>query len=172
MTRPNTRERPDVPKDYGLPDDDDGMLEWSWAEERLARAMNYWIATVRPDGRPHATPVWGVWHEGTLYFDGSGETRRMKNISANPEVSVHLESGDEVVILEGRAESAPVPPDRAFATQLAGLYKAKYAAHEYAPEPSQWDEGGLYVIRPRRALGWMLKPGMEFGRTYTRWRWG
>ena len=77
-----------------------------------------------------------------------------------------------VVILEGRAESAPVPPDRAFATQLAGLYKAKYAAHEYAPEPSQWDEGGLYVIRPRRALGWMLKPGMEFGRTYTRWRWG
>lgn len=170
MTGPTRRERPEVPKDYGLPDDDAGLLEWSWAEERLAGAMNYWIATVRRDGRPHATPVWGVWHEGALFFDGSGETRRMKNIAANPEVSVHLESGDEVVILEGRAESAPVPPDRAFAAQLAGLYTAKYAAHEYAPEPDQWDEGGLYVVRPRKVIGWMLKPGIVFGTTYTRWR--
>lgn len=170
MTGPSRRERPEVPKDYGLPDDDAGLLEWSWAEERLAGAMNYWIATVRRDGRPHATPVWGVWHEGALFFDGSGETRRMKNIAANPEVSVHLETGDEVVILEGRAESAPVPPDRAFAAQLAGLYTAKYAAHEYAPEPDQWDEGGLYVVRPRKVIGWMLKPGIVFGTTYTRWR--
>jgi hypothetical protein len=164
-------ERPDVPKDYGLPDDDDGMLEWSWAEERLTVAMNYWISTVRPNGRPQASPVWGVWHEGVLYFDGSGETRRMKNIAANPEVSVHLESGDEVVILEGRSESAAVPPARDFAEKLAALYKAKYVDHAYAPEPDQWDEGGLYFVRPRKVLGWMLKPGMEFGRTYTRWRW-
>ncbi len=163
-------ERPEVPEGYGLPEDDEGILEWAWAEERLVGAMNYWISTVRPSGRPHATPVWGVWHEGALYFDGSDQARRMKNIAANPEVAVHLESGDEVVIVEGTAASETKPPKRELAEKLAALYTAKYAAHEYAPSPDQWDEGGLYVLRPRKALGWMLKPGMEFGKTYTRWR--
>lgn len=165
------RDRPEVPDGYGIPDDDDeGLLEWSWAEERLVASMNYWISTVRPSGRPHATPVWGIWHEGALYFDGSDQTRRMKNIAANPEISINLESGDEVVILEGTAASAEVPPQRALTEKLAALYSAKYAAHAYSPSPDQWDAGGLYVMRPRKALGWMLKPGIEFGSTYTRWR--
>ncbi|MEI6136703.1 MAG: pyridoxamine 5'-phosphate oxidase family protein [Chloroflexota bacterium] len=38
---------------------------------RLRTAMNYWIATTRPDGRPHAAPVWGVWLD-----DGSGSGPR------------------------------------------------------------------------------------------------
>ncbi|MGE3076886.1 MAG: pyridoxamine 5'-phosphate oxidase family protein [Dehalococcoidia bacterium] len=163
-------ERPQVPEGYGLPDGDEGMLQWEWAEDRLTAAQNYWISTVRPDGRPHVTPVWGVWYEGALYFDGSDQTRRMKNIAANPEIAVHLESGDEVVIIEGSAASEDTPPARSLATKLAELYTAKYSAHSYAPSPDQWDGGGLYVLRPRKALGWTLRPGDEFGKTYTRWR--
>ncbi|MGE0598164.1 MAG: pyridoxamine 5'-phosphate oxidase family protein [Dehalococcoidia bacterium] len=163
-------ERPEVPEGYGLPENDEGMLEWVWAEERLVSAANYWISTVRPDGRPHVTPVWGVWHEGAFYFDGSDQTRRMKNIAVNPEIAVHLESGDEVVIVEGSAASEAVPPERGLAARLAALYTAKYAAYDYSPEPDQWDAGGLYVLRPRKALGWTLRPGDEFGKTYTRWR--
>jgi hypothetical protein len=163
-------ERPQVPEGYGLPTDDTGLLPWAWAEENLTRAMNFWFATTRPDGRPHATPVWGVWHEGSLYFDGSPETRRMKNIAANPNVSVHLESGDEVVILEGTAAPVPAPPDPKLAAELASIYSTKYAAHEYKPTPDQWDNGGLYEMRPRIGLGWTLRPGEEFGASYTRWR--
>lgn len=163
-------ERPKVPEGYGMPDGPEGMLPWAWAEEQLRKAQNYWFATVRPDGRPHATPVWGVWLDGVLYFDGSGETRRMRNIEANPEVAVHLESGDEVLILEGRAEQAATPPDRALTGRLSAAYTEKYQRHAYAPPPDQWDGGGLYAMRPRLALGWTFREGEEFGKTYTRWR--
>src|SRR6187549_1297311 len=106
-------ERPTVPEGYGCPADDEGMLTWAWAEDQLTRAANFCFATSRPNGRPHSSPTWAVWLDGKLYFDGSPETRRMKNIAANPHVSVHLESGNEVVILEGTASSVAAPPDRA-----------------------------------------------------------
>ena len=165
-----TVDRPKGPEEYGIPANDEGLLQWSWAEEQLRNAANYWIGTVRPDGRPHSTPVWGVWLDGALYFDGSPETRRMKNIVANPEVAIHLESGDEVVILEGRAEAVSRPPGRELAEDLARIYAAKYVAHNYTPAVDQWDNGGLCAMRPRVALGWTLRAGEEFGKSYTRWR--
>jgi hypothetical protein len=53
--------RPHMPG-YGIvpADSGDGLLEWAWAVERLNRSRNYWIATARPDGRPHVAPVWGT----------------------------------------------------------------------------------------------------------------
>ncbi len=163
-------ERPQVPEGYGAPDTDEGLLPWEWAEQKLTEAPNYWFATVRPNGRPHASPIWGIWMDGALYFDGSPETRRMKNIAANPNVAVHLESGDEVVIIEGAAGAVAAPPDKALAERLSAAYTAKYKKHSYAPEPNQWDEGGLYRMEPRIGLGWTVREGEEFGKTYTRWR--
>jgi len=163
-------ERPKVPEGYGMPEDDEGLLPWEWADQKLADAANYWFATTRPNGRPHASPTWAVWVDGRLYFDGSPEARRMKNIAANPNVAVHLESGNEVVILEGTAVAAPVPPDPALAERVAAAYTGKYRAHGYAPKPDQWDQGGLYVMEPRIGLGWTFREGEEFGKTYTRWR--
>ncbi len=163
-------ERPVVPEGYGMPESDEGLLPWAWAEERLTNAANYWFATVRPDGRPHSSPIWAVWMDGRLYFDGSPEARRMKNIAANPHVSVHLESGNEVVIIEGTAGAVTALPDLPFTTRLSEAYTAKYKQHDYSPKPDQWDEGGLYVMQPRIGLGWTFREGEEFGKTYTRWR--
>src|SRR5581483_11367565 len=112
------RSRPLMPEGYGVPETEEGLLPWSWAVERLERARNFWFSTTRPDGRPHAMPAWGVWLDGALYFEGSPETRRARNLAANPALVVHLESGDEVVILEGEAQAAS-PPPRALAARLA-----------------------------------------------------
>jgi hypothetical protein len=79
------------------------FLPWSHAEDRLINSRSYWICTARPDGRPHAIPVWGMWVDGALYFGTARDARKAKNIANNPAVSVHLESGDDVVILEGEA---------------------------------------------------------------------
>lgn len=155
--------RPTMPEGYGVPENDDGLLDWSWAVERLESAKNYWFSTTRPDGRPHAMPAWGAWLDGVLYFDGSPETRRMQNLSKNPAISIHLESGDEVVILEG--ESGPVgKPDRGLAEGLAAALAKKYGP-TYVPTPDTWDEGGLYALRPKVAFGWS-----EFPKNVTRWR--
>jgi nitroimidazol reductase NimA-like FMN-containing flavoprotein (pyridoxamine 5'-phosphate oxidase superfamily) len=159
------RDRPVLPTGYGVPESEEGMLPWGWAVERLEQARNYWFSTTRPDGRPHAMPAWAVWLDGTLYFEGSPETRRARNLAANPALVVHLESGDEVVVLEGEARPAS-PPPRALAERLAAAFTAKYAAsHDYRPEPEQWDEGGLWALRPKVAFGWDTFPT-----ALTRWR--
>ncbi len=130
-----------------------GFVPWSWVESRLAETKNYWLITVRPDGRPHAVPKWGVWVEGKVYFDGSPETRHSRNIARNPQVTVHLESGDEVVIVEGEARALDKPaPD--LAKRGAAAYAKKYAEQGYAPKADQWDHGGLSEVTPRSILAW------------------
>jgi hypothetical protein len=159
------RSRPLMPAGYGVPQDDEGLLPWSWAVERLEKARNYWFSTTRPNGRPHAMAAWAVWLDGVLYLEGSPETRRARNMAVNPNIVVHLESGDEVVILEGVARESS-KPDRSLAERLAAAFAAKYGdSHEYRPAPDQWDRGGLWAMRPRVAFGWG-----EFPKDVTRWR--
>jgi nitroimidazol reductase NimA-like FMN-containing flavoprotein (pyridoxamine 5'-phosphate oxidase superfamily) len=129
------------------------LLPWSHVEQKLAEAKNYWLCTVRPDGRPHAIPKWGVWLDGRVYFDGSPETRHARNIAKNPHVSVHLESGDDVIIVEGLCTASPKPTPE-LGQALAQAYAAKYAALGYSPRPDQWDNGGLYEVRPQTVLAW------------------
>src|ERR1051325_7993693 len=87
-----------LPREYGVSTAAKGLLPWSHVVERMAKAMHYWICTVDPKGRPHATPVDGLWIDDTLYFGGSRETLRHRNLCANAEVCVHLESAMDVVI--------------------------------------------------------------------------
>lgn len=93
---------PHMPKLYGIKPRKK-YLPWGHADQRLARSRNYWICTVRPDGRPHSIPVWGFWLDGALYFGTGRATRKARNLAANPHLSIHLESGDDVIILEGTA---------------------------------------------------------------------
>lgn len=159
------RSRPVLPTDYGVPASEEGMVEWSWAVERLEQARNYWFCTTRPDGRPHAMPAWAVWVDDALYFDGSPETRRGRNLARNPAITVHLESGDQVVVLEGEALDAG-RPDPALAQRLVAAFEHKYAVSDnYHPQASQWDNGGLWMLRPRVAFGWR-----DFPNSLTRWR--
>ena len=160
-----TASRPYMPPDYKIPASKEGMLEWGHVRERMEQTRNFWIGTVSADGRPHATPVWGVWLDGALYFDGSPETRRGRNIAANPAVVVNLESGEDVVIIEGDAHEVR-SPERALTNRLSADYKAEYGSDGYEPEPDQWDAGGLYRMRPRVVFAWtkfLLKDA-------TRWR--
>ena len=155
--------RPHIPG-YGIPEGREGMLEWGWAEERLTRAPTYWVATMRPDGRPHATPVWGAWVEGALHFEGGAHTRRGRNLAANPAVAVHVERGDEVVILEGVAKEIAAP-EPGLASRLVAAYDAKYhPRYGYRADPDNWRTGGLYVVRATVAFGWA-----RFPEDATRW---
>lgn len=157
--------RPIMPDGYGVPENNDTILPWDYVEDRMRGAKNYWIATASADGRPHATPVWGAWVDGRLYFDGAPTTRRGRNIAENPRVTVHLESGDQVVILEGEAQILQGAPDRQLAERVAAAYREKYAQHGYSPQADQWDQGGLFVFTPETVLGWT-----KFPDDTTRWK--
>jgi hypothetical protein len=149
--------RPVLPEGYGVPLDNQDLLPWSYIQERMQAARNYWICTVRPDGRPHATPVWGVWIDDVFYFEGSLETRRAQNLLANPAVTVHLESGSEVVILDGEAQAIS-RPDPALGQRLSEKYGEKYAGMGYSPGPDAWDNGGLFAVHAKTVLAWTKFP--------------
>ncbi|HZB48640.1 MAG TPA: pyridoxamine 5'-phosphate oxidase family protein [Mycobacteriales bacterium] len=163
MTRPDlepARQRPTMPAGYGLPATSDGLLSWSDdVEPRLVASLHYWLATVRPDGTPHSVPRWGVWVDGRFYYDGSPETRHARNVEHNPACTLTLESGTEVVIIEGT--SARTRADAAdLGARLAAAF-GKYHSLGYSPGPDSWsgeDGGGLRVITPRRALAWFSFP--------------
>ena len=77
-----TIDRPALAAGYGLLPESEGkgLLPWNWVTERLERSRNYWIATTRPDGRPHVMPVWGVWMEDALYFGTDPASVKGRNI--------------------------------------------------------------------------------------------
>ena len=71
---------------YGVegPEEGSGLLPWSWAEAQLTTSRNFWLATRWPDGRPHAMPVWAVWHARALWFSSSRGSRKARNLAADP----------------------------------------------------------------------------------------
>ncbi|GAC1471000.1 MAG: pyridoxamine 5'-phosphate oxidase family protein [Chloroflexota bacterium] len=153
-----TAGRPIAPPSYPFARSTAAMLPWSHAARRLEQAQNYWLASVRPDGRPHVTPLWGVWFDHVLFFDGAPATRWARNIAANPWVSLHLESGDDVVILEGLVDD--VVTDTDVAVRIVAAWETKYG--RLHPDPAG---SGVFRLRPRTARAWSdssLKDG-------TRW---
>jgi nitroimidazol reductase NimA-like FMN-containing flavoprotein (pyridoxamine 5'-phosphate oxidase superfamily) len=149
-----------MPGDYGVPKDRKGLLPWSHVVDRMNQARTYWVATVDANGRPHATPVDGVWLGDRLYFGGSPRTRRSRNLERNPATCVHLENGLDVVILHGDTEL--VHPDPAMSENLAEASRDKYG---YAPPPDAYEARGVHVFRPKVVLAWK-----QFPKDATRWR--
>jgi len=102
-------------------------VPWSEAEARLAAAQVTWVVTVRPDGRPHATPVVAVLHERKVYFHTGSAEVKYANLQANPHVLVL--SGDTAwdrgldVAVEGTAVAVS---DDALLRRLAARYRDRW----------------------------------------------
>ena len=151
--------RPFMPG-YGLPDEKGGkgLLPWSWAVEQLQKSHNYWIATTRPNGRPHVMIVWGLWEEDQFWFSTGRESRKAKNMAQNPHCVICTEKAQEGVILEGVAARMT---DRGRFESFCAAYKAKY----------NWDipaesQEPIYVLRPTAAFGLIEATMMQ---SATRW---
>lgn len=156
--------RAEFPPDYGTRGGEgDEPLEWADVEGRLRDAPNYWITTVTPKGRPHARPVDGVWVQGALCFGGSPDTRWVRNLQANPALSVHLPGDDDVVILEGTAEFI-TDADNPLASATADATREKYPQYFSGDDPVTFDP--FWSLRPRIAYAWSLT---GFPKRATRW---
>lgn len=152
--------RPNMPAGYGIEPAETGLLPWSWVAERLARSRNYWIATTRPNGRPHVAPVWGIWLDETLLFGTDAQSLKARNLAASPAVAVHLESSDEVVILEGIARQLA---NSQIIARYVDAYESKY---RFRPEPTAAGQLTFQLVY-HTVLAWKES---EFPTTATRWR--
>lgn len=158
---------------YGVPDDPDGILPWTWAAERLTRSRNYWLTHVDPSGRPHSMPLWGVWDDetNTFWFGTDASSFRVRNMSANPAVVVAADDTVEVVSVEGTATKVDNRP--ATAQRAAELWGAKYAGEAGSAEDltSFFLQGTVFRVDPVKAFG-IIERAEEFGPSATRWVWG
>jgi hypothetical protein len=130
-----------------------GLLPWTWAAAKLTYAHNYWVVTVRPDGRPHARPLWCLWLADGLWFTTGSQA--VRSLRANPQVSVNLEDGTEVLILEGAAEAVSVVADL---DRFVEAYNRKYNHTAKVADGAIADADGpigpAYRVRPRAVYGW------------------
>lgn len=148
--------RPYMPG-YGVPASLDGALPWEWARERLERARNYFVATTRPDGRPHCMPVWGIWMGDQLIFATDAGSRKARNLQQNPECVITTEGAHEAVIVEGLAHEER---DAEVLSRWREAYREKY---DWAMDQAE----RIYTVAPRRAFGFNETDNFEG--TATRW---
>jgi len=96
-------------------------------DARLRHEPIIWLSSVRPDGRPHLVPVWFLWDGAAILIFSKPAAQKVRNLRHSPQVMLALDSADEgedVVLLEGRAE---LLGDGAPQSTLPE-YAAKYAA--------------------------------------------
>jgi hypothetical protein len=121
-------------------------LEWAWVDDQLRAAGTYWVVpAAQPTGArrpPHPRPVWGVWNDLRLALSiGSPVVRRL--VEPGAPVTVHLDSGTEVVIVEGLAAGTSDDPD------TIAAYDAKYDwSYDVA------DYGPLTIVTPTDIVAW------------------
>jgi hypothetical protein len=145
---------------------------WEEARGRFARAEIYWISTVRPDGRPHVTPLLSVWGDGAAYFCTGPEEQKARNLARNPQCILTtgcnaLGEGLDLVI-EGDAVRVR---DHVLLMRTADAYESKYGSDwRFSVSENVFaHEGGqalVFEVAPETAFG--------FGRgevfSQTRWR--
>ncbi len=158
--------------EYPFGEDERPRLSWLETSQHLATAGTYWLATVRPDGRPHAVPLLAVWVADTLYFAASAASRKARNLAHDPRCVIMAQSGPLDLVVEGTATKVR---DEATLRQAAAVYAAKYdwtvtvrdqSFHaEVAPTagPPPFD---LYQVTPATLFGF----GTDETSNATRWR--
>jgi hypothetical protein len=140
------------------------VIPWSRARGQLDVGVpqpghTHWLATVRPDGRPHVAAVGALWIDGAFYFSAGAGTRKARNIAANPECVINVSLPGLDLIVEGEARKVT---DQATLERVAadyasqgwparvrdGALTAEYSAPSAGPPP--WD---VYTVAPVTAFG-------------------
>ena len=155
---------------YGVPDDLDGVLPWSWADTRLTSSRNFWIVTASTKARPHAMPVWGVWMSALerFAFSCAPQSRKARNLSENPQIVVTADDTVVCVSIVGKAH------------QISGTQADMFAdafARKYESEPDKQTaladfmrENSIFEVVHERGFG-IIEREDEFAQRATRWVW-
>jgi len=155
---------------YGVPDDLDGVLPWSWADERLTSSRNFWVVTASPDARPHAMPVWGVWVSELerFAFSCAPNSRKARNLRGNPQVVIAVDDTVECVSIEGTAQEI----SGARVDVFAGAYSRKYEteADKQTELAAFMRENAIFEVVPQRGFG-IIEREDDFAQSATRWVW-
>jgi general stress protein 26 len=144
---------------------------WPEAESLLTEAELFWISTVRPDGRPHVTPLIAVWTDGALHFCTGPEEHKALNLAENPRVvlTTGTNTWDKGYDLVVEGEAVRVTDDDRL-RELAATWEGKYgAAWHFEVRDGHFHHGPghavVFAVAPHRVFG--FGKGEPFSQT--RW---
>ena len=161
---------PRVTLDTSYSEEDVQATPWPHALALLEQAGLFWVSTVRPDGRPHVTPVVAVWVDGAVYFTSGPGEQKSRNLAANRHCAVTTgcniwDEGFDIVV----HGEAIVVRDRPLLQKVADAFGAKYGsdwAFQVAGDGTFRGHGVslVYRLAPEQALGFGKDPF-----SHTRW---
>lgn len=100
---------------------DSPPLDWSRIEARLGEGLTQapdtggpnrhtcWLATINPDGSPHATGVGALWLDGCLFFETGKATRKARNLARDPRCTLSVATHTFDLVVEGTADEVTDP---------------------------------------------------------------
>jgi hypothetical protein len=138
-----------LPSGYGEPKK---ILKWADVRRDLEDAASYWVASTRPDGRPHVVPRDGLWLDDTWYYGGSPDTVHNRNLQHNRSLTMHIGDGMKAIIVEGDADF--IHTTQAVAQRLSDENKRKYSHYGIEMPPETYMERGVWALKARRVLAW------------------
>ena len=127
------------------------------AAERLRGEQVAWLTTVRADGQAQSSPVWFLWDGDTFLVYSQPDAQKVRNVAANPRVSLHLNDdgeGGDIVTLEGRAAVEPDTPRADRVDGYLAKYQAAIDALGYEPGPFARTYSTAIRVRPTRVRIW------------------
>ncbi len=127
------------------------------AEERLRTEIVAWLTTVSPEGQAQSSPVWFLWDGETFLVFSRPNQAKLVNIAANPRVSLHLrgtQTGDDIVIFEGRAEILGDEPRADGIPDYVAKYEGQIDEMGWTPSSFAADYSQAIRISPTRARVW------------------
>src|SRR5690606_14276058 len=140
-----------------------------WARERLAANRNYWGVSVDPAGRPHSTPVWGLWHSGdAFWFSCAPSARKARHLRADPHAGATTHDSARFRAVEGAAAELAPPPE--VARGWAEKYDEPGDPAKVAESIEFFVAHASFRVSPRKAVG-MIECEEEFAEKATRWVW-
>lgn len=116
---------------------------------RLASERNAWLCTLRRDGSPHVTPVWFVYADRAWWIGCDGPSVKVRNVRADPRVSLALEDGTVPVVAEGLARVY----DGEFPARIVAAFAAKYDGWDITRGP---DPDSVRVLLEVSVGRWLL----------------
>lgn len=126
---------------------------WNQVKSRLIDSRSYWISLCDRTSRPYTRPVWGVWQYSAFWY--STGSRAIRTLEVNTGASLHLESADDVVIVEGTTR---VVSETALMQQFVDAYNEKYSWALRILAPGVADEygasGKVVVVEADRIYAW------------------
>src|SRR3990172_7074237 len=109
------------------------------------------LATVRPNGRPHVTPVWYEYDGHEFIVSSFRTTQKVRNISRKGFAALCIYDQElpyRQVIAESTARVGS-PLDNVWRERVAIRYLGEHAGRVYVQETADWDWIAIH-IRPLR----------------------